>query len=111
MVRLIWMNEMLKLNIEYLWIGSQYITIYYNILQYINVSKPVRLILLHSLYMKMSFLILLPPTGESQVSLTHGFRVGRSTVHYIIKDVAKAIIDLMLKEFVKVSYMHFNQIF
>lgn len=41
--------------------------------------------------------------GESQAALTQHFRVGCSTIHYIIKSVSIAIVEELMKEYIKVN--------
>lgn len=46
--------------------------------------------------------------GESQVALTHHFRLGRSTIHYIILETAQAIVDVLMREYIKVNIKLYN---
>lgn len=45
-------------------------------------------------------------SGESQAALTHCYRIGRTTVHNILRETAIAIFETFKGEFIKVSYLN-----
>lgn len=45
------------------------------------------------------------PTGETSVSLSQNYRLGRCSINRIIHDTCAAIVDILAKEFIRVSLL------